>query len=90
MPPPELTASVKDRLRKSVADGNSNNLPHNQPNLAMLEQNGGAFAKPNVPVGHRYVKNSQLSPHHGLHYMIITPSQENLTVSSFPCLKILL
>jgi len=54
MPPPKLTGSVRDRLRKSVAEGNSNHLPHNQPNLAMLEQNGGVSPKPNVPVGHRY------------------------------------
>lgn len=53
MPPPELSTSVRDRLRKSVAEGNSNHLPHNQPNLAMLEQNGGASRKPNVPLGHR-------------------------------------
>ncbi|KAH8549455.1 mitochondrial branched-chain alpha-ketoacid dehydrogenase kinase-domain-containing protein [Umbelopsis sp. PMI_123] len=54
MPPPELSTTVKDRLKQSTAGGNANHLPHNQPNLAMLEQNGGITPKPNVPVGHRY------------------------------------
>lgn len=53
MPPPELSASVKNQLKQSTAGGNANHLPHNQPNLAMLEQNGGITVKPNVPVGHR-------------------------------------
>jgi hypothetical protein len=61
MPPPELSASVKHQLKQSTAGGSANHLPHNQPNLAMLEQNGGLTVKPNVPVGHRYVHRPENS-----------------------------